>query len=155
MLDANAEKRFLILKKRLDTLHYTQPFNIESTPLVEHLFNDLVKITEAFQGLKRVNEELQITANRAEEAVKPHITENLRLSKENNALHYEIMKIKEANEEIENRWRVREKILEGDKNDLKFVLQQKEVNYRKLEDDVKNPFNVLNSFIVPCSKRKA
>lgn len=49
MTDSTAERRFLLLKKRLDALHYCQPLTIESSPLVEKLLNDLVKTTEGFQ----------------------------------------------------------------------------------------------------------
>lgn len=43
------ERKFLLLKKRLDALHYCQPLNLEACPLVEKLLNDLVKTTEGFQ----------------------------------------------------------------------------------------------------------
>lgn len=42
------ERKFLLLKKRLDALHYCQPLGIDSVPLVERLLNDLVKTTEGF-----------------------------------------------------------------------------------------------------------
>lgn len=51
--DTAMEKRFLLLKKRLDALHYCQPLTIESSALVEKLLNDLVKTTEGFQQLKK------------------------------------------------------------------------------------------------------
>ena len=50
MIDANAEKKFLLLKNRLDKLHYYQPLTIESAALVERLLNDLIKTTEGFQN---------------------------------------------------------------------------------------------------------
>lgn len=45
---AYPEKKFLLLKKRLDSFHYFQPLAIESAALVEKLLNDLVKTTEGF-----------------------------------------------------------------------------------------------------------
>ena len=54
----NSEKKFLLLKKRLDALHYYQPLNIECSALVERLLNDLIKTTEGFQNLKKANAEL-------------------------------------------------------------------------------------------------
>jgi len=148
MLDATAEKKFHTLKKRLDALHYSQPFTPDSANLVERLFNDLIKITEAFQALKKNNDEISQTATRAESALRPLQVENTRLSKENNALHYEIIQVKESFEKLESQSRNIQRSLEGDKNDLKFVLQQKDLNYRKLEDDVrKNRFFVLLNFL--------
>jgi len=42
MIDANSEKKFLLLKKRLDALHYCQPLTIDSAALVDRLLNDLI-----------------------------------------------------------------------------------------------------------------
>ena len=56
--DNAGERRFLLLKKRLDALHYCQPFGMESAALVEKLFNDLVKTTEGFQQIKKQSEEV-------------------------------------------------------------------------------------------------
>jgi centrosomal protein CEP135 len=48
------ERRFLLLKKRLDALHYCQPLSMDSAALVEKLLNDLVKTTEGFQQMKKM-----------------------------------------------------------------------------------------------------
>lgn len=53
-MDSQAEQRFKALKVKLDALHYFQPLTIESTALVEKLFNDFIKTTEAF---KRVSDD--------------------------------------------------------------------------------------------------
>ena len=42
------ERKFLLLKKRLDALHYCYPVSLDSSALVEKLLNDLVKTTEGF-----------------------------------------------------------------------------------------------------------
>ena len=47
-MDVKAEQKFLLLKKRLDALHYCQPLTIESAALVEKLLNDLIKTTEGY-----------------------------------------------------------------------------------------------------------
>ena len=136
MQDTTVEKKFFALKKKLDALHYTQPFGLDSAHLVERLFSDLIKVTEAFQDLKRTNESLMATSSKAEQALKPLQAEISMLSKENNALHYEMIKVKENSDNNSNRWRVAQRSLEGDKRDLNFMIQQKDANYRKLEEDV-------------------
>jgi centrosomal protein CEP135 len=50
MADNNSDKKYLLLKKRLDSLHYSYPFSIDSSSLVEKLLNDLIKTTEAFSS---------------------------------------------------------------------------------------------------------
>lgn len=59
MIDGASEKKFMLLKKRLDALHYCQPFTVESASLVEKLLNDLIKVNEGYQSLKKNNENLQ------------------------------------------------------------------------------------------------
>lgn len=47
-----AEAKFVSLRKRLDQLGYKQPLGIESLPLVEKLFNDLIHTTESLKESK-------------------------------------------------------------------------------------------------------
>ena len=136
MIDAGAEKKFLLLKKRLDALHYCQPLTLDSAALVEKLLGDLIKTTEGFQNLKRQNEEGKTNVLKAEGLLQPLKRENARLTKENNELHYEMIKVKEDADFKDNRWKTTMKSLEGEKNDLKFVLQQKDSSIKKLQDEV-------------------
>ena len=53
------ERKFTGLRKRLDQLGYRQPLGLESLPLVETLFNDLLHTTESLRNAK-----LQVTKNR-------------------------------------------------------------------------------------------
>ena len=136
MIDTVAEKKFLLLKKRLDALHYCQPFTVESASLIDRLLNDLIKTTEGFQSIKKSNEELKNNTNKAELRLEPLKKENARLMKENNELHYEMIQVKEQSEFRENRWNNTFKSLEGDKVDLKHVLQLRDTNYTRLEEEV-------------------
>ena len=47
------ERRFTSLRKRLDQLGYRQPLGIESLPLVEKLFGDLLHTTESLKSSKQ------------------------------------------------------------------------------------------------------
>ena len=46
------ERRFTGLRKRLDQLGYRQPLGVESLPLVERLFSDLLHTTESLKNAK-------------------------------------------------------------------------------------------------------
>ena len=76
-MDPAAERKFIALKRRLDALHYQQPLSkfftifshkspftaIDSAALAEKLLNDLLKTTEGFQRLKKMNEELKASSS--------------------------------------------------------------------------------------------
>ena len=135
MLDATSEKKFLLLKKRLDALHYCQPFTIDSASLIERLLNDLIKTTEGFQSLKKINEELKQTVNKSEQMILPLKKENARLVQENNDLHFEMIKIKEESDYNSNKWQTTFNRLDGERNDLRFLVEQKDQKLKKLEDE--------------------
>lgn len=46
------ERKFTGLRKRLDQLGYRQPLGVESLPLVERLFGDLLHTTESLKNAK-------------------------------------------------------------------------------------------------------
>ena len=135
MLDATSEKKFLLLKKRLDSLHYCQPFTIDSASLIERLLNDLIKTTEGFQSLKKVNEELKQSVNKSEQMILPLKKENAKLVQENNDLHFEMIKIKEESDYSSAKWQTTFNRLDGERNDLRFLVEQKDSKLRKLEED--------------------
>ena len=47
-----AQESFTNLRKRLDQLGYQHPLGIESLPLVERLFADLLHTTESLRNVK-------------------------------------------------------------------------------------------------------
>ena len=47
-----AEQKYISLRKRLDQLGYRQTLGIESLPLIEKLFNDLIHTTESLKKAK-------------------------------------------------------------------------------------------------------
>ena len=49
---AAAQQKFTSLRKRLDQLGYRQPLGVESLPLVEKLFADLLHTTESLKKSK-------------------------------------------------------------------------------------------------------
>ena len=46
-------KKYMTLRKRLDQLGYRQSLGVDSLPLVEKLFNDLVQTTESLKKSKQ------------------------------------------------------------------------------------------------------
>lgn len=88
----------MLLKKRLDSLHYCQPLTVESAALVERLLNDLIKTTEGYQNIKKSNEENLSKLQKSDNFLHPLKADNHKLIKENNDLHVAMMKLKEETE---------------------------------------------------------
>jgi centrosomal protein CEP135 len=100
MTTAASQQAFVNLRKRLDQLGYRQPLGIESLPLVEKLFADLLHTTDSLKRLKldfsRVPEEKAT----AEVFIEPYKSDNAKLVRENNELHQELIKHKEETEAL-------------------------------------------------------
>ena len=58
--------------------------------------------------------------------------QNKKLTKENNELHYSLIKIKEDAEFKDVKWKTVYKSLEDEKRDLKFMLTQKDAKIEKI-----------------------
>ena len=58
-MDVAQDRRHQALKKKLEALRYSQALSPDSTPLVEKLLNDYIKATEAFNKLKKMNDQLK------------------------------------------------------------------------------------------------
>ena len=66
---------------------------------------------------------------------------NKKLTKENNELHYQLMKLKEDTSFKDIKWKTVFKSLEDEKRDLKFLLSQKEntqPNHPPLSQEIQN-----------------
>jgi len=59
---------------------------------------------------------------------------------ENNELHNEIIKVKEMLEAKENKWRSGTRALENERNDLRFVISQKDFKQQQMEAEVRFKF---------------
>lgn len=92
---AQAQQKFSNLRRRLDQLGYQQPLGVESLPLVEKLFADLIHTTESLKISKQQLGKTKTETLDVESATAPYKSDNARLIKENNELHMQIIKQKE------------------------------------------------------------
>ena len=93
-----AQQKFVNLRKRLDQLGYRQPLGIESLPLVERLFADLIHTTESLKKSK-LQPSVKPTENKQVEGfVEAYKSDNAKLLKENNDLHLQLIKLKEESD---------------------------------------------------------
>uniref|UniRef100_A0A668AR86 Centrosomal protein 135 n=1 Tax=Myripristis murdjan TaxID=586833 RepID=A0A668AR86_9TELE len=134
-MSTNAERKFISLRKRLDQMGYRQPLGIETLPLVEKLFSDLVHTTESLRNAKLAAGKTEKENRNFDALLEPYKAENARLVRENNELHLELLKLREEKDCIKLKTHIRK--LDHETSDLKFLNNQYVHKVRCLEKDSK------------------
>ncbi|CAH2300228.1 Hypothetical predicted protein [Pelobates cultripes] len=132
-----AERKFINLRKRLDQLGYKQTLGIESLPLVEKLFSDLVHTTESLRNVKLSAGKTEQERKNFDSVIEPYKTENARLVRENNQLHLELLKLKEDSDRHIKDLKASLRKFEHQTADLKFLNNQYVHKIRSMEKDSK------------------
>jgi centrosomal protein CEP135 len=153
------EQKYLNLRKRLDQLGYRQTLGIESLPLIEKLFNDLVHTTESLKKTKlelnkstdQLNVSLknttlngscgsEVTAATSSmpNAVQAYKNDNAKLIKENNELHLELIRIKDDYEAQLKDIKASLRKVEHENSDLRFLNTQYIHKLRAIEKESKD-----------------
>ncbi|XP_025942215.1 centrosomal protein of 135 kDa isoform X4 [Apteryx rowi] len=132
-----AERKFINLRKRLDQLGYRQPLGVESLPLVEKLFSDLVHTTESLRSAKLSAGKIEKECSNYDAILEPYKTENAKLTRENNELHLEILKLKEQSDRHVKDLRATLRKVEHETADLKFLNNQYIHKIKMLEKENK------------------
>jgi len=96
---------------------------------------DLLKTTEGFQALKKKQSSLDAEIIKCHDSLAPLKKENQRLVRENNELHFEIMKSNEECESKQDKWELTFNKLNSERDDLRFVIKQKDKSIFDLEKD--------------------
>uniref|UniRef100_A0A663M226 Centrosomal protein 135 n=1 Tax=Athene cunicularia TaxID=194338 RepID=A0A663M226_ATHCN len=136
-MTTTAERRFINLRKRLDQLGYRQPLAVESLPLVEKLFSDLVHTTESLRSAKLSAEKSEKECSNYDAILEPYKTENAKLTRENNELHLEILKLKEQSDRHVKDLKASLRRVEHETADLKFLNNQYVHKIKMLEKENK------------------
>ncbi|NXH51541.1 CP135 protein, partial [Rhabdornis inornatus] len=136
-MSANAERRFVNLRKRLDQLGYRHPLGVDSLPLVEKLFSDLVHTTESLRRAKLSSGKTEKECSNYDTILEPYKIENARLTRENNDLHLEIIKLKERSDRHVKDLKASLRRVEHETSDLKFLNNQYIHKIKVLEKEAK------------------
>ncbi|NXX52476.1 CP135 protein, partial [Scopus umbretta] len=136
-MTTTAERRFINLRKRLDQLGYRQPLGVESLPLVENLFSDLVHTTESLRSAKLSAGKTEKECSNYDAILEPYKTENAKLTRENNELHLEILKLKEQSDRHVKDLKASLRRVERETADLKFLNNQYVHKIKMLEKENK------------------
>ncbi|BFZ24412.1 hypothetical protein BsWGS_27451 [Bradybaena similaris] len=134
---AQAQQKFSNLRRRLDQLGYRQPLGIESLPLVEKLFADLIHTTESLKNAKlELSKKTEVTTD-VDSAVEPYKSDNAKLIRENNELHMGLIKQKEEADTVIRELKASLRDLEHKTADLQFLNNQYVSKVRQLERESK------------------
>uniref|UniRef100_A0A671TTS0 Centrosomal protein 135 n=1 Tax=Sparus aurata TaxID=8175 RepID=A0A671TTS0_SPAAU len=136
-MNSSAERKFINLRKRLDQLGYRQTLGIESLPLVEKLFSDLVHTTESLRNAKLSAGKTEKESRNFDALLEPYRAENARAIRENNELHQELLKLKEEKDRVTRELKTHVRKLDHESSDLKFLNNQYVHKVRCLEKDSK------------------
>ncbi|XP_040040694.2 centrosomal protein of 135 kDa isoform X1 [Gasterosteus aculeatus] len=136
-MNNNAERKFVSLRKRLDQLGYRHPLGIESLPLVEKLFSDLIHTTESLRNTKLSAGKTEEETRTFDALLEPYRAENARVVRENNQLHLELLKLKEEKDRVGRELKTHIRKLGHETSDLKFLNNQYVHKVRCLEKDSK------------------
>ncbi|XP_069780725.1 centrosomal protein of 135 kDa isoform X3 [Narcine bancroftii] len=136
-MTSTSERKFVNLRKRLDQLGYRQPLGLETLPLVEKLFSDLVHTTESLRNAKLSSRKTEKESKNLDSVLEPYRTENARLVQENNKLHQELLRLKEESDQQIKDLKYTIRKLEHDTADLKFLNNQYVHKVRSLEKESK------------------
>ncbi|NXI32950.1 CP135 protein, partial [Sterrhoptilus dennistouni] len=136
-MNTSAERRFVNLRKRLDQLGYRHALVVESLPLVEKLFSDLVHTTESLRRAKLSSGKTEKECSNYDTILEPYKTENTRLTRENNDLHLEILKLKEQSDRHVKDLKASLRRVEHETSDLKFLNNQYMHKIKVLEKETK------------------
>ncbi|KAJ7986476.1 hypothetical protein DPEC_G00340280 [Dallia pectoralis] len=136
-MSSNAERKFINLRKRLDQLGYRQPLGIETLPLVEKLFSDLVHTTESLRNAKLNAGKSEKESRNLDAFLEPYKTENARVVRENNELHLGLLKLREDKDRVSRELKTYIRKLEHDTSDLKFLNNQYVHKVRSMEKESK------------------
>uniref|UniRef100_A0A8C7X9R2 Centrosomal protein 135 n=1 Tax=Oryzias sinensis TaxID=183150 RepID=A0A8C7X9R2_9TELE len=136
-MNSSAERKFVNLRKRLDQLGYRQPLGIESLPLVDKLFSDLVHTTESLRNAKSSAGKTEKESRNVDALLEPYRAENARVVRENNELHLDLLKLREEKDRVTRELKAHIRRLDHETLDLKFLNNQYAHKVRCLEKDGK------------------
>lgn len=148
-----SEQKYINLRKRLDQLGYRQTLGIESLPLIEKLFNDLVHTTESLKKSKlelnksvdnlntslKQNLSLNGTGNDSttQISIQAYKSDNAKLVKENNELHLQVIQSKDDFEAKLRDFKIGMNKMQHENSDLRFLNTQYLHKLRAIEKESK------------------
>ncbi|EDQ84899.1 uncharacterized protein MONBRDRAFT_39071 [Monosiga brevicollis MX1] len=141
-MEGVVERKLKQLREKLNEFGYTQPLGVESLPLAERLFADLLHTTASLKRIKEQapdrtagSSETQAQTTRSHDplAIEAYQADNARLVKEVNHLHGEVIRRKDAADAQIKKLKHHATQLGNENQDLRFLNTQYAHRIRVLE----------------------
>ena len=126
MKGKDIEREYIRVKKSLEVLGYRDPLGIDSVSIVNKVLNDLIKTTEGFKKLQDERDKLRNELKAQGDLILPLRNENIKLTKENNELHQEMIKLKDVLEKNSSANLQNTAKTKNEKEEFKLLLSQKD-----------------------------
>eukprot|EP00730_Choanoeca_flexa_P018612 TRINITY_DN9057_c0_g1_i1.p1 TRINITY_DN9057_c0_g1~~TRINITY_DN9057_c0_g1_i1.p1 ORF type:complete len:1038 (+),score=381.25 TRINITY_DN9057_c0_g1_i1:106-3219(+) len=140
-MDPFVEQKFKKLREQLDDFGYRAALGIESLPLVERLFADLLQTTASLKAAKEQTAPQPSSNARRHDGdvvvadLEPLKRDNARLVKEVNQLHGELIRRRDVADAQLKKLKAHMRGMEHENNDLRFLNSQYAQRIRVLERD--------------------
>jgi centrosomal protein CEP135 len=126
---------YIELKRKLDSLNYSYPFDISSCRLIELLVNDILKLKGEVTKVITEKETVKQKLDQMDLNYRAIEFENRRLLKENNDLHKEMIDLSKKLSLSGSAKDMEIKRLSEEKNDLKFLNNEIKCKIQKIEKE--------------------
>ncbi len=125
-MEANEkEKQYNKLKLSLEAMGYKGYLSEESVQLVNSVLSDLIKATKAFKNIMLEKNNLESKLRVQDDIIIPLRNENYKISKDNNELHKEIIRLKDALDLRNTSENTKVHTLQRSIDEIQFVVEQK------------------------------
>lgn len=94
-MDPALQQRYFDLRKQLSSLNYSTNFGLDAVDVIQQLFGDLISTTESYTQLQEKEYELAQDLSLAQAQLFPLKKENAKISRENQQLHMDTVKLRE------------------------------------------------------------
>jgi centrosomal protein CEP135 len=144
MSSMDIEKRYNLLRHTLEEMDYHYPLGLESVPLVNKLLEDLSKVSESYQKINTLFKKTQEELKHEKDAYLPLRAENMKIMKENQDLHNELIKLKQDLDFKDTHYTDIIKKLDSEKAEAKFLVIQKDLHTKSIEIEAEGLKKKLN-----------
>jgi len=141
---SDLEHAYNLLTNKLRKLGYNLPIGIESTQLVDRLLTELITATQGYEKLHNNFKKLKSELEAEKKVCLPLRNENMKLVKENNELHLEMIKLREDFERREISFTNSISKLDKEKQEIRFLVIQKDSHIKNIENESENLRKKLN-----------
>ena len=128
-------ENYIELKRKLDSLNYSYPFDISSSKLIDILVNDILKLKSEVTKIIAEKETIKQKLDQGDLSFRALEYENRRLLKENNDLHKEMIDLSKKLSFSGGAKDMEIKRLSEEKNDLKFLHNEVKNKVQKIEKE--------------------